>query len=109
MSRVLEGVFHADGGVDDADMDDYDGWVELGPEEPEEMKRILEEKMEEAKINKLSTEGQGTLRSFLVEFGDVIKLKLDVGHPVKIEPLQVKLLPNAVPLRAKGRKYAPAK
>ncbi len=32
ISRVLEGVHHADGGADDAGLDDNDGWLDLGPE-----------------------------------------------------------------------------
>lgn len=34
--RVLEGVFHADGGADDADLDENGGWLDLGPEDADE-------------------------------------------------------------------------
>lgn len=45
----------------------------------------------------------------LVEFDDVIKLKLDTAEPAKIEPLRVKLKPDAIPVRAKQRRYPPPK
>ena len=109
VSRVFEGVYHVDGGADDADLEVDDGWVEFGPEDPVEKQKVLDEKMEEAKRNNLSTEGQRKLRAYLHEYSDIIKMKLDGGPPANIEPLQVKLLPNAVPLRAKHRRYAPAK
>lgn len=33
IGRVLDGVFHADGGANDADLND-DGWLDLDPEDP---------------------------------------------------------------------------
>lgn len=33
IARVLEGVFHTDVGAEDADLDDNDGWLDLGPED----------------------------------------------------------------------------
>lgn len=31
IGRILDGIFQADGGADDADLDEDDGWVDLGP------------------------------------------------------------------------------
>lgn len=39
IGRVLDGVFEADGGADDADPDDDDGWHDLGPEDADKKER----------------------------------------------------------------------
>jgi len=109
VSRILEGVFHADGGADDADLDENDGWLDLGPEDPIEKRKILNEKVEEARKNGLSDTGCETLKDLLIEFDDVVKLKLDAGKPADIEPLRVNLKPDAIPVRSKQRRYPPAK
>lgn len=38
-SRVLEGVYNADGGADDNDLDD--GWIDIGPEDLTEKETII--------------------------------------------------------------------
>ena len=45
IGRVLDGVFHADGGAGDADLDDSDGWHDLGPEDPPETERVPKAKL----------------------------------------------------------------
>lgn len=45
IGRIVDGVFHADGGADDADLDDEDGWLDLGPEHPNEKEEILNPKL----------------------------------------------------------------
>ena len=49
ISRVLEGVYHADGGADDADLDDNDGWLDLGPEDRAAKEIVLNQKISEAR------------------------------------------------------------
>ncbi|MEM1369511.1 MAG: reverse transcriptase family protein, partial [Cyanobacteria bacterium P01_H01_bin.15] len=46
-----------------------------------------------------------TLDKLLHEFSDVVKMKLGSGEPVDIEPLKIRLKTNAIPVRAKPRKY----
>ena len=46
IGRVLEGIFHADGGADEADLDDDDGWLDLGPEDISE-KRFARQRVKE--------------------------------------------------------------
>ncbi len=41
--RVLEGAYHADGGADDAELDDNDGWLDLGPEDRAEKEIVLKQ------------------------------------------------------------------
>jgi len=105
IGRVLDGVFHADGGADDADLDDDDGWLDLGPEDPADKERVLKTKLQEAKDKGLSASGCQELEKLLREFSDVIKLKLDAGKPADIEPLRIQLKPYSTPVRAKQRRY----
>lgn len=42
VSRVLEGVYHAEGGVNDKELCDTYGWLHLGPEKAVEKDNILE-------------------------------------------------------------------
>lgn len=105
IGRVLDGVFHADGGADDADLDEDDGWLDLGPEDPVEKERVLKSKLQEAKERGLSTKGYKDLENLLREYGDTIKLRLDAGKPADIEPLRVSVKPDSAPIRAKQRRY----
>lgn len=105
VARILEGVFHADGGADDADLHENDGWIDLGPENEGEKLEVHQKKVSEARTRGMSEDGVKSLDRLLVEFDDVIKLKLDGGKPADIEPLRVRLKPDAVPVRAKQRRY----
>lgn len=109
ISRVLEGVYHADGGADDTDLDENDGWMDLGTEDSKEKERILSEKILQAKKSGLSQDGANRLESMIREFSDVIRLKLGSGKPADIEPLRVRLKPGALSVRAKQGRYPPEK
>ena len=105
VSRVLEGVYHADGGADDADLDDNDGWLDLGPEDRAAKEIVLNQKISEAREKGISGKGATSLEELLREYDDVIKLKLDCGKPADIEPLRINLKPGASLFRAKQRRY----
>lgn len=34
IGRIVDGVFHAEGGTNDADLDQDDGWLDLGTQNP---------------------------------------------------------------------------
>lgn len=94
VSRILEGVLLADGRGDDADLDDDDGWLDMGPESSSEKKSVLDGKVKEASDNGMSNEGIKVLRNLLCAFDDVVKLKLDSTKPADIEPMRVNLKPG---------------
>lgn len=75
VARIFEGVYHAKGGVDDKDLDEEDGWIDLGPENPKKKEVILLKKIQEAEANGRSSAGCETLEKKLRDFSDVIKLK----------------------------------
>lgn len=105
IGRIVDGVFHADGGTGDADLDDDDGWLDLGPEDPAEKERVIHAKLKEAKHQGMSDHGRAELEKLLREYSDNIKLKLDAGQPADIETLKVTLKPDAIPVRATQRRY----
>lgn len=49
IGRVLDGFFFSDGGADDTDLDEDDGWLDLGPEDSVKKERVLKSKLQEAK------------------------------------------------------------
>lgn len=66
---------------------------------------VLALKMNEARQNGLSADGAELLEKMLLEFGDVIKLKLNPIKPVNLKPLTIQLKPSEVPVRAKQLRY----
>lgn len=109
VARILDGVYHSEGGADDADLDEADGWLDLGPEDPNEKREVLKNKIDEARVQGMSFKGLEQLKKLLTEFGDVIKTKMDEGEPADIPPMRVNLKPNAIPVRSKQRRYPPRK
>lgn len=105
IARILDGVFHADGGAEDADLDEDDGWLNLGSEDNAEKRKVLDRKVEEARKNGMTEKGCEALKALLIEFEDVVKLKLDAGPPGNIELLRVNLKPDATSIRAKQHRY----
>ena len=109
IARILEGVYHAEGRIDDADFDEDDGRFDLGPETLSEKENILRQKIDEARQEGMTTMGLKGLEALLNAISDVIKLRLDAGEPADITPLRVNLKRHAVPVRAKQRRYPPPK
>lgn len=99
-----EDTFHADGGADQADLNDEDGWIDLGPDDPVEKYCIHTAKLHEARNEGMYEKIVKALEKLLTEFGDVVKLKLNDGEPADAEPLKIQFKPDAVPVRAKQRK-----
>ena len=46
------------------------------------------------------------LRDLVFEFKDIWRVRLSADGPAKVTPLKVPLKPDAVPRRAKARRYA---
>ncbi len=109
ISRVLEGVCHADCGADDAALDDIDCWLDLDPEDRAEKEIVLKQKLSEVRAKGISDNGATPLDELLREYEGAINLKLDVGEPADIEPLRVRPNHGAIPVRADQRRYAAPK
>ena len=105
ISRVLKDVYHADGGAADAELDDNDGWLDLGPENRAEREIVLNQKISEARETVISGKGAKSFEKHLLEYDDVIKLKFDCGALVDSEQLRINLKPGANSVRAKQRRY----
>lgn len=109
VGRVADGVFHVDGGADNADLDKDDGWLDMGAEEKAEKKDSQEQKVSSAQNEVISDAGREKLPVMLLHYDIVIKLTLDAGPLADIEPLKVHLKTNAIPVRATQRRYPEAK
>jgi hypothetical protein len=55
----------------------------------------------------MSRNGVQSLRQFVIECKDVIRLKLGADPPANVKPLVIKLREGAEPVRMSARKYAP--
>ncbi len=80
------------------DMPDLD---ELG-----EKSKLLEGMIETAQNNWLPHEFIPELRSLVNDFQDIWSISLQAGAHADLSPLEVKLKPDAVPVRVRVRRYS---
>lgn len=69
----------------------------------------LQSALDDASENGPSNEGRGELEHVICEFWDAIRLRLSSPKPVKVEPLEIHLKQNPVPIKARQRKSSPEK
>lgn len=104
--RILKGVFHANGGAWNANLDNKDtSCLDLGPEDPKENENALMAKIKETRDQGLSATGCKDVKTLFREFGDAVELNLDAGQLAKIGPLRIELKPDAVLVRAMRQYY----
>lgn len=99
--KILKGVYHSGNGVDGADFNDEDGWIDLGPEDPGKRHNGLDSKVSEANSNGMSSCVQVRLRKILTEFENIIKMNLYKGDPADIALPKVNLNPGATSISSK--------
>lgn len=110
VSRVLEGVFHEDGGAHDDETDEQAvEWCDLGPESEAEWEAALDSKLREATANGITNSNRDRLESLLREYRQNVRIRLNGGPAARVPPLQLQTKPNSVPVRAKPRRYPPEK
>lgn len=109
IARVYDGVYHSEKGVDDHSDDESDQWLDLGDDDEGEWEQTLQKSLEDATINGISQDGRTKLEALLREFKDIIRLRLNSREPARVKPLELKLKPDSVPVRAAQRKYSPEK
>lgn len=108
VARVKDSVFHHDGGDDDSDADDR-YYLDLGEDTEQEWEAALQKSLRTATKNGISKKGSVLLEKMLREFRDVLCIRLSGDKPANVAPLVVNLKPNSTPVRAKPRRYPPAK
>jgi hypothetical protein len=94
------------GDIPDDDPIDYHD-VDLGQGSPEELADAIEGLITSAEKAGMSWDGVQSLRQFVTECKDVIRLKLGADPPANVMPLIIKLRDGAEPVRMSDRKYAP--
>lgn len=65
VTKILEGVYHSDGGTDDDNLDVHGGWTDLSSKDPSYKRRFRSEKVTEARSNSMSATGSSKLQSQL--------------------------------------------
>lgn len=104
---MSEGVFHGDRVLNDTIYDSNNQWLELGEGTEEDMTQVIVDSVEDAKENGISTKGAETLHSLLIEFRDVLIIRLRNDPPAKVEPMEIEIIEYAKPFKAKARRYPP--
>lgn len=69
--------------------------------------QVLEDRIGDAAREGLDASGVEQLRTLLLRFVDVFRLELGRDPPVAVEPLKVRLKPDAVPVKSPMRRYPP--
>lgn len=72
-------------------------------------KSVLRTKTDEPNKQGLLDDGGKVFEIMSCELNYIVKLRLDAGEPVDIEPFKVTLELEAVPIRSKQRRYPPTK
>lgn len=98
------GVFHCQNGDDGYD-EDESIYIDLGEDKPGEVEDMLGKRVEESAAAGLSTSGQEDLKTLLMEFEDIFRVRLGKTPPARVEPMKVKLKLGARPTIAKARRY----
>ena len=73
----------------------------------EDVKAALDERFDAALQHGMSRAAADRLRALLDEYTDVFRLEFGQDPPVSVEPLRVRLKPDAVPVKCKQRRYPP--
>lgn len=76
IARILEGVYHVDGGADSENLHDNDAWPDLGPENSKKEKLKVPDKTQEAREQEMSGDGLQQLENMINSPDDLVQLKL---------------------------------
>lgn len=110
VSRIMEGVFHADGGEDDMADDDAQGeWCDIGEETTQEWEDSLSDRLAQAKGNGMSGNGTIVLEKMLRKHREIVRVRYDGGPSARVRPMELRIVEGAHPVRAKPRRYPPEK
>ena len=64
VARLFQGIYHSNGGIDEQDLTDDDGWLDMGPENPQEKKSIIDSKIKTSINNGISHDGAKNLNPY---------------------------------------------
>lgn len=98
-------LFYGDGEDDDPLRDDTGDFI--GDEDPDETKRALEQRFNDAIDSGLPAEHHDELRSLLHDYSDIFRTKMGSDPPASVAPMTITLKPDAKPVRVRVRRYSP--
>lgn len=70
---------------------DDQAWLDLGQDTPEEIDIAIRNAVIESEQNDISAHGKKLLREMLVDYRDVLRLRLGNGPPADAESMKVEL------------------
>jgi hypothetical protein len=76
-------------------------------DDAKKVRELLKLRVDEARANGLTDQGAEILSDLLDEFVDVFRVAFGNDPPIAIEPLKVRLKPDATPIKCSTRRYAP--
>lgn len=109
IGRLLGKVFHVDGALNDAALDDNDGWLNFVPGHPAKEERVQKLKLEETRNHGLFSYSCTSLERLPYEFDNTVKPKLNEVISAEIEPLKIQLNSDSAPVWVMRPRYTRSK
>ena len=79
----------------------------LGGNDPIELRKTLDDMIERAIWNGLDIDSVESMKTLLIEYEEIWRLRLGSDPPVKVTPMKCELKPGFEPYKAANRRYSP--
>ncbi|GMF20134.1 unnamed protein product [Phytophthora fragariaefolia] len=95
------------GSLEQDDGDDLDDEPKVGRDEADSVAESLGALIQDAEANGFPPHMMSSLRTTVLDYGDVWRARLGADGPARVRPYSVKLKPDAIPFRCRPRRYPP--
>ena len=93
---------------DEEEADDpNEPYIDLGPQDEQELESALNDMVQRARDNGLDDEKAEVLKSLIWEFRDIFKTRYGNYPAIAAPPMRIELVENFVPTQARLRRYPP--
>ncbi|KAE8908713.1 hypothetical protein PF001_g4709 [Phytophthora fragariae] len=97
----------AAGSLEQDDGDGLDDEPKVGRNEADAVAESMGALIQDAEANGFPPRMMSSLRTTVLDYGDVWRARLGADGPARVRPYSVKLKPDAIPFRCKPRRYSP--
>lgn len=77
IDRVYDGVYHANHGNDEEELEDSEQWLDFGDDKEEDCEAALRVALEDASKNEISDEGKIKLENLIEKYKNVIEISIN--------------------------------
>ena len=107
VARIIsDGIYHsAKQYIQDDRNIEEEQWLDLAIDAPMEIDQAIEKALQKAQINGISEKSKQALKQTLIEFKDVLRIRLGNDPPADVEPMKIEIQANTKPYSAKKRRY----